>query len=169
MWSKLLIVISFFVTGLSYAQFGNEWINYDQQHYSFKIHQDGVYRITYETMMASGIPVGSISPDQIQLFGFESEKPIWVEGGEDGSIDPGDAMVFYAQKNMAWLDSLMYDSPDDIANKYYPLYNDTINYYLTWNDAGGNLRFEDETDTDYPSITPQPYFWRTTHKEGNSS
>lgn len=65
MWSKLLIVISFFVTGLSYAQFGNEWINYDQQHYSFKILQDGVYRITYETMMASGIPVGSISPDQI--------------------------------------------------------------------------------------------------------
>lgn len=98
MWSKLLIFISFFATGLSYAQFGNEWINYDQQHYSFKIHEDDVYRLTYETLVASGIPVGSISPDDLQIFGFEKEQPIWIEGGEDGTLDPGDALVLMLKK-----------------------------------------------------------------------
>lgn len=154
MWSKLLIFISFFATGLSYAQFGNEWINYDQQHYSFKIHEDGVYRLTYETLVASGIPVGSISPDDLQIFGFEKEQPIWIEGGEDGTLDPGDALVFYAQKNTVWLDSLLCDTPEDVANKYYPHYNDTIHYYLTWNAGGDHLRFEEETDIDYPTYTP---------------
>ena len=162
-----LIFISIFASLSGQAQFGNEWIDYDQPHYSFKIWEDGIYRISYETLIASGVPVGSIEPENYQLFGFEKEQPLWIEGGDDGSLDPGDFLVFYGQKNTSWLDSLMYDSPEDIGNKYYPLYNDTIHYYLSWNATAENVRYEQEVAVDFDSYTPRPYFWRTTYKEGH--
>jgi hypothetical protein len=34
-----------------------------------------------------------------------------VEGSGDGSFDAGDYIVFYAKKNTAWLDSMIYENP----------------------------------------------------------
>jgi hypothetical protein len=163
----LLVILAVLTGSLSFAQYGNEWIKYDQKYFAFKIPTDGVYKIDFTTLSSAGVPVSSINSANFQVFGFEKEQAIWVEDGGDGSIDPGDYILLYAQKNTTWLDSLLYDNPEDVANKYYPHYNDTINYFLTWNTGLDNARYIPETDIDFPSYTAQNYFLRKVFKEGH--
>ena len=166
---KLLLGLSLIYTCLGFSQYGNEWIDYSQKYYSFKIWQDGIYKLDYNLLVSAGVPVSTINPDNFQVFGFQKEQYIWVEGGGDGSFDVGDYIVLYAQKNTSWLDSLTYDNPDDVSNKYYPHYNDTINYYLTWNSVGANNRIEEETDVNFTAYSPIPYFLRTSFSAGSST
>jgi len=160
---KAVVVILFLCIGLkSQAQhFGNEWINYSQNYYSFKIYQDGIHKIDYTTLVNSGFPVGSVTSDNIQLFGFEKEQPIFIEDGGDNSIDNGDYILFYAKKNTSWLDSLLYENPSDISNPYFPHYNDTITYFLTWNAQSNNNRIIEETDINFTAYPENPYFLKT--------
>ena len=143
--SILFIVISFWGS----SQYGNEWIDYSQKYFSFKIAEDGIYKLDYNVLSLSGVPVGSISPDDFQIFGFEKEQAILVEDGGDGSFDFGDYILFYAQQNTTWLDSLIYDLPENVGNRYYPHYNDTITYFLTWNNFGNHSRIVEETDVNF--------------------
>jgi hypothetical protein len=101
---KLVLYIILLFPLLSKAQYGNEWIDYSQKYYSFKIWQDGVYKLDYSLLASAGVPVSTIDPDNFQIFGFDQEQYIWVEGSGDGSFDAGDYIVFYAKKNTAWLD-----------------------------------------------------------------
>ncbi|MBK9192488.1 MAG: hypothetical protein IPM77_13850 [Crocinitomicaceae bacterium] len=160
---RILTYCLFILPFISAAQYGNEWIDYNQKYYSFKIWQDGVYKLDYNTLVSAGVPVSSIDPGNFQIFGFDQEQYIWVEGSGDGSFDPSDYIVFYGKKNTTWLDSMIYDSPDDVSNKYYPHYNDTINYYLTWNSSTTNKRILEETDVSFGTYTPQNYFLRTVY------
>ena len=164
--NRILLVIGLLITSLSFSQFGNEWIDYSKKYYSFKVSADGVYRLDYSMLAASGVPVSSIAPDEFQIFGFEEEQQIWVEDGGDGSFDTGDYILFFGQRNNTWLDSMMYENPNQVANKYFPHYNDTINYYLTW-DSSPNARIQEETDVDFASYTIQPYFLKTNYSEGH--
>ncbi len=167
MWNRLLIIATLFCSTVGFSQYGNEWIDYSQQYFSFKIHKNGVYKLDYSQLQLAGVPVDFIAPDNFQIFGFEKQQEIWIEGGADGSFDPGDFIVFYGKKNTTWLDSLLFDDPDQVANKYYPLYNDTIHYYLSWNTTGVNARIDEEVDVDFASYTPVPYFLKTSYKEGH--
>lgn len=165
--NKLLLILTFFWCSISIGQYANDWIDYSQKYYSFKISQDGVYQIDHAAMTAAGIPVTTISPDNFQLFAFQSEQQILVEDGGDGSFDAGDYILFYGRKNTTWLDSLMYDSPEHVANKFYPHYNDTINYFLTWNSSVTNARIQEETDVSFGSYGVTPYFFKRNHIENH--
>jgi hypothetical protein len=165
---KLVLYIILLFPFLSNAQYGNEWIDYGQKYYSFKIWQDGVYKLDYSLLASAGVPVSTIDPDNFQIFGFDQEQYIWVEGSGDGSFDAGDYIVFYAKKNTSWLDSMIYDNPNDVSNKYYPHYNDTINYYLSWNGSTTNKRIQAESDVNFGAYTPANYFLRTVHEAGSS-
>ncbi len=160
--NKLLLILLCFISFKSFSQtFGNEWINYNQDYYSFKIWQDGIYKIDYTALNNAGVPVSSISPENFQIFGFEQEQQILLVDGNDGSFDVGDYILFYGQKNTTWLDSLLYDSPTNVTNKHYPLYNDTITYFLTWNSSVTNQRMVEETDVNFSAYTASPYFLKT--------
>lgn len=148
----LLLLLPFQLLAQS---FGNEWIQYDQTHYTFPVTEDGIYRLDYATLNSANIPMSSFQSENIQIFGKEREIPIHVEDGGDNSIDPGDYILFYAEGNDGWLDSLLYENPTDIGNPEYSLYNDTLLYFFTWNTSANNLRFAIETDVNfgnYPSI-----------------
>jgi hypothetical protein len=138
--------------------YGNEWINYNQQYFKFKVWQDGIYRLDYETLANNGVPMADFTAANIQLFGREKEIPIYVVDGGDNQLNPGDYILFYAQKNDGWIDSLLYQNPTDIANPKYSLYNDTIQYFFTWNGSSNNLRFSFENDVNFSSYTPAPYW-----------
>lgn len=137
--------------------FGNEWINYNQQYYSFPISQDGIYRIDYATLQSAGVPVGTFSPANIQLFGKEKEVPLFIVDGNDMSFDPGDYFIFFAERNDGWLDSSLYLNPSTIGNPGLSLYNDTLRYFFTWNNSTNNLRFTLESDVNFSGYTPTPY------------
>lgn len=156
----LLLTILLFTLFSGYSQtFGNEWINYSQQYYTFQIVQTGIHRINYDDLSAASIPLSTFSHDNIQIFGREREIPIWVETNGDGSFDSGDYILFHADKNDGWIDSSLYIDPDKIGNPGFNLFNDTILYFFTWNNSTSNLRFELETDTDFNTYTPIPYAW----------
>lgn len=163
----MLVILFTFNCAVGFSQYGNEWIDYNQQYFSFQVYKDGIYKLGYTQLSMAGVPVESIAAENFQVFGFEREQEIWVQDGGDGSFDPGDFIAFYGKKNNTWLDSLIYDNPDQVANKYYPLYNDTIHYYLTWNTSLTNARIQEEVDVDFGTYAPRPYFLRTTYKEGH--
>lgn len=165
---KLVLFLSVLFPIVLNAQYGNEWIDYSQKYYSFKVWKNGVYKLDYSLLLSAGVPVSTIDPDNFQVYGFDHEQPIWVEGGGDGSFDPGDYIVFYGKKNTSWLDSMIYDNADDVSNKYYPHYSDTINYYLSWNTTGGNQRITEETDVNFAGFTPADYFLRKVSYGGNN-
>jgi hypothetical protein len=127
--------------------FGNEWINYSQNYYKFPILSKGMYKISYSILQNAGIPISSLNPNQLQIFGKGKELPIYIEGDADGVFNTNDFIEFYAEGNDGWFDSLAYDLPQHIGNPYYSLFNDTAYYFLTWNNSNFNERMVVENDT----------------------
>ncbi|MCJ8291389.1 MAG: hypothetical protein HRT58_16405 [Crocinitomicaceae bacterium] len=155
----LLLLTSILIWSTSNAQtFGNEWIDYSQSYYQIKIVDDGVYRIDSAALADAGVPVGSISTEDFQLFGREKEVPLHIVDGGDSSLDGGDYILFFAQRNDSWMDSMLYLDPNTLGSPGMSLYNDTIQYFLTWNNSGSNLRYSVETDIDFASYTPATHF-----------
>lgn len=155
---KLLRIVVFLLFPVAaFSQYTNSWINYNQPYYKFPILQDGVYSITYDALVNSGIPVNTIDPRNIQLFGRGEELYIYVSGESDGSFDPGDYIEFYAQRNDGYFDVDAYDQPSSHGNPYYSLFNDTARYFLSWGNQQG-LRMSISTDTDISTVTPATYF-----------
>ncbi|MFB6257886.1 MAG: C25 family cysteine peptidase [Flavobacteriales bacterium] len=154
--------------GLDGQTYGNEWIEYGQQYYQFPIYRTGIHKIPYSTIQQTSFPV-SIDPKRFQVFGREKERYIHIEGGGDGSFDPGDHIEFYAEKNDGWLDSLIYQDPsssghpmdpDAITDPHYSLYNDTVHYYLTWNSSLNNRRMAVSSDSSTGSYPNADHVWR---------
>lgn len=155
----LLSAVLLLTTWFSFGQtFGNEWINYNQSYYKFKIAQTGIYRIDFALLDTAGIPLNNFSTKNMQVFGRQKEIPLYIVDGGDGVFNDGDYFLFYAEKNDGWLDSLVYIDSVSVGNPAYSLYNDTINYFFTWNNQTNNLRFtfESYNHNDYP--TPAPYW-----------
>lgn len=145
----LLFQLLFLIQGVYSQTYGNEWINYNQKYYQFKIINTGIHRISYDILSSAGVPLSSFQSANIQIFGREREVPIHIVDGGDNSIDPGDYLIFYAERNDGWLDSTLYQDPAGIGNPAYSLYNDTINYFFTWNSSTSNLRYTVESDINF--------------------
>ena len=114
----LLLIFIFSTNGYSQSN-GNEWIDYTQSYYRIKVVEDGIYRINKQVLVNAGIPVSGLNPKNFRIFGKEKELSIYVKGEIDGSFDENDFIEFVAQKNNGWLDSLMYNHPQDMLNPEY--------------------------------------------------
>ena len=112
---KNIYILLLFLPLIGLSQpFGNEWIDHSQQYYTFKIVQEGLYRIDQAALVAAGVPTGSFSSSEIQLFGREKELPIHISDGGDDTFDPGDYILFYAQANDGWIDSAIVPDPSKL-------------------------------------------------------
>ncbi len=168
--TNLLLLFCISLNSNSFSQvFGNEWIQYSQKYYAFKVHTSGIHKIDYSALQNANITPTSFSTQNIQIFGREQEIPLYIEDGGDLSFDPGDYLLFYAEKNDGWLDSTLYASASDVGNPKYSLYNDTIQYFFTWNTATNNKRFQLETDTDIAAYAPSNYILFERFQSNNSS
>tara|TARA_R110001592_G_scaffold88812_6_gene261435 strand:+ start:439 stop:5412 length:4974 start_codon:yes stop_codon:yes gene_type:complete len=144
--------------GLFAQPYYNNWINYSQQYYKFKIAKTGLFRIDAATLTSAGIPIASIDPRNIQIFGRGQEIPLYIEGENDGVFDATDFIEFYAQHNDGWFEEDFYGGASNHPNPYYSLINDTATYFITWNNSTINSRVILENDTNYLSFTPKDYF-----------
>jgi hypothetical protein len=149
--------------------YGNSWINYAQRYYAFKIWTTGVHRIDYSALVSSGIPVNSFSSANIQVFGREKEIPLFIQDGGDNQLNAGDYLLFYGQRNDGWLDTTLYATSADLGNPKYSLYNDTIEYFFTWNNSTTNLRFTIENDVNYSAYSPSNYLFFEKFQSFNSA
>jgi len=108
--------------------------------YKLAITSSGLHKITYRFLKEElGIAVDELDPSRIQLLGNSAgplpyytaaerqddlaELPISIRGGEDGSLDPGDFLLFYAEGPEAW----SYDAAQDRFRRPKNIY-DTRNY-----------------------------------------
>ena len=63
-----------------------------------------MYRLDYDLLLAAGVPVETIAPENYQVYGYEKEHQIWIEGADDGTFGPGDFIVFYGEKTQhGWI------------------------------------------------------------------
>lgn len=160
---KNLFAFLVFFTTISISEttkaqvYGNEWINYSQKYYAFKISQSGIHKLDHSTLVSAGVPISLFTSANVQIFGREEEIAIHIEDGGDNQINSGDFILFYAEKNDGWLDTSLYENPDDLGNPKYSLYNDSIEYFFTWNNQTNNKRFAIENDQAINNYTPSNY------------
>ncbi len=178
-----LTVLLLFITSFSFAQtYGNEWINFtgnntysSQQYYKIKVVKEGIYRISYNTLLASGAStILGQNPRKIQLFFQGAEQPIYIEGEGDGTFDASDFIEFYGKPNDGKLDQGLYINgttgnadPNAQLHPNYSLFTDTAVYFLTWRvDASMGLRVTQPNDTNFSTHTAFPYFFRQDIMQG---
>lgn len=116
--------------------------------YKVEVKQDGIYQITYANLINAGIPAAtldSLDPRTFHLTNQASEIAIRVEGEPDGIFNPGDAILFYGQKNQT-------------------KYTDTNVYWLSWGGANG-LRMEDLDSAPSGAGTIPVDFYTSQHVE----
>lgn len=127
-------LVSFFILSFSvlhsFAQYGNEWIQYDQEYYRIPVAREGLYRIAFQDLQTAGFPAAS-DPALLRLFHRGAEQAILVHGDADGVFGPGDYLEFYGMGNDGSLDSTLYETPGHQPHKLYNLYSDTTSYFLT--------------------------------------
>lgn len=153
---KYYFIICFsLLASFYYGQnFGNEWISYNQKYFYFPITKTGIHKLDYNLLNLAGVPLTSIKTENFQLFGRDKEQPLYIVDGGDSYLDSGDYILFFADKNDGWLDSTIYEDSTWIGNPAYSLFNDTINYFFSWNNSSNNLRFIESFDNDFSSYTP---------------
>ncbi len=117
--------------------------------YQFSISKSGVHKITYDQVSETGIDASSVKPSNLHVFGHGGHRyplrngekipkglpqnHIVVRGGNDGSFDEGDYILFYAQGPQKW----------KFQNKHYePVKNPYANsvYYYLVNDPSKSFK-----------------------------
>ena len=138
--------------------------------------ESGIYKIDYSTLISAGVPLSSLSSSNLQIYGKEKEIPLHIEDGGDETIENGDFILFYAERNDGWLDSTLYDNEEWIGNPKYSLYNDTLQYFLTWNSTSDNFRFIQESSVDFENYIADDFvveetfnFYSNSYNEGEKS
>lgn len=151
-------VLLSFCALLSVAQYGNEWINYDQTYFKFKTAKDGIYRLNYKALINAGMPLSTIDPRNIQIFHNGVEQFIWVEGEADGKFDSTDYIELFCTYNDGKLDVPLFRTPADQTHDKYSIYQDSTVYFVTWTKSVKAKRYTLNTDTDFSGMTPDPWF-----------
>jgi hypothetical protein len=112
-FSSLLIVASLTLTGI-YAQNKQTSVLASGQVYKISVPETGIYKIDYNFLSdINGFNVDNIDPRRIHLYGNMggpvpqsiqetrsddlADNSIYIEGEEDGSFDPQDYILFYAE------------------------------------------------------------------------
>lgn len=155
---SILTFFGLFLAWNASAQYGNEWVKFNQQYYKIPVGRDGLYRLTYTDLQNAGFPVGSSDPRRVQIFHRGVEQRIIVQGENDGVFNPGDYIEFYGKKNDGVSDAELYQPETRQPHQYYNLYSDTTVYFLTVNPlAVLGLRMENSTEINVTNIPAEVY------------
>lgn len=117
--------------------------------YKIAVISEGVYKMDYSYLQSMGIDLAGVDPRSIKIYSLGggmlsqvagsraiddlAEMPILVSGEGDGSMDPGDMVMFYGASphKWQWVPS---------RNRWFHhtnIYSDTTFYYLTHGGASG--------------------------------
>ncbi len=166
MWSQFVsLMILFSIPMLCYGQisptlYGDEWINEDQTYYKFQVAEEGIYRLTAQTLAAAGIDIAEIDVDRFQLYTLGEEVPLRITSSDN--LGDADYIEFYAEANDGSVDALLYaDADGDQLNPFISLYSDKRPYYLTWtlHESTGKRYSEKSNGLNGNGLPPkEPYY-----------
>jgi hypothetical protein len=132
--------------------------------------ETGLHRIDRAVLEKLGIPVNTIDPRNLALYGYSGgpvpqlnstprpddlpQLPIRVDGEADGRFDSGDAIVFYAQGS----DSVRYNERLQRLRHVQNVYSDTSYYYIRLNDLKPKrIATQTPNPSGQPILTPSFY------------
>uniref|UniRef100_A0A832DH05 Gingipain domain-containing protein n=1 Tax=Ignavibacterium album TaxID=591197 RepID=A0A832DH05_9BACT len=124
------------------------WYNPTLNYFKIFFREKGLYRITFEELVNSGVPIsGGVETSKLTLFGQGEIVPIDVVDGGDGIFDAGDYFQFVGYPAPA--------SPFSSLN----IYNISNVYWFTYENLvdTGKYRIVDGL----PRYVPQPNFFFT--------
>ena len=156
----LVALISVF-TFSSYAQYGNDWINYNQQHLKVKISEEGVYRIDQGTFTSLGAKLISLNPKNIKVYRHGEEQYVYVKGEADNSFDATDYIEFYATGNDGKLDTRLFGSAEAQGHNRLSLYENEAVYFITWGAAASSKHITDYYDGNYAGKAADDFYMHT--------
>lgn len=161
---KNLLLILFSVLFFSaYTQpYENSWINYSQEYYKIKVWQNGINRISQQTLVFSGFSTFGIDPRKIQLYHNGVEQYIYIQGESDGVFDATDFIEFYGQPNDGSFDQKLYEDTNWHPTPNYSLFTDTSVYFLTYSTTTNGKRLTVQSNNNFSSFSPSSYFMRCT-------
>jgi Peptidase family C25 len=126
----------------STANFATNSVLSSGRWYKFAIVNDGVYKIDRAFLTSLGMN-GTVNPANIRIYGNGGgalpavnstpriddleEIAIEVNGGNDGSFDASDYLLFYGKGQLRW----NYNSTAGIFNHVVNQYSDTTYYFIT--------------------------------------
>lgn len=120
--------------------------------YKLEIKESGIYKLDYDFLKnALGIDIEAISPNELKIFGNPGgkiperiednriddlqEKSVKLVGTQDGSFDPGDYLLFYAEESGLWSFNESSGKYDYQINPY-----DQANYCFLKISSGNGMR-----------------------------
>ena len=115
----------------------------------FEASEEGIYRIDYNFLSSAGFNPDQINPSTLKIYnngGKELsenisdprpidlvENAITVVDGGDGSLNPGDYILFYGRGANFW----DFDSTSNEIKRFHHTYSDHNYYWLTYGGADG--------------------------------
>ena len=148
---SLLFTCNYSTAQMTNGMFGNEWINYSQTYYKFKISEDGIYRLPISHLELSGVDASKLTETNIQIFHNGLEIPLYIKKYND-SIE---YVEFYGKKNRSTLDKELYNS--EHFNPEYSLITDSSSYFLTWDNNIQGKRYQN-TQTNLTNLPQKESF-----------
>ncbi len=147
---------------LSYSQSSpHTWVDYSKTYYKLSVAKDGVYRITYEALVNSGLP---LDPQQLKMYARGQEVPIHISSSS--TLQAGDYIEFYGEKLDGFFDQQFYDNPKDQLNPNICLFSDSTSYYLTADPSGSTpLRYETITNDIANAPPKETHFIHHNHSD----
>jgi hypothetical protein len=156
---KYLIILFIFCSAGNILQaqlYNNEWINYSNTYYKFKIGYTGLYRINAGALPAA---LSSVSAEQFQLWRNGQQVAIYTSVPSGPLPSTTGYIEFWGLQNDGKPDNALYKNPANQLDNAYSLETDTAAYYLTVNTASPNLRITDAANNVAGNTLPaQPYF-----------
>lgn len=151
------LILVLFIGNQAISQtFGNEWINFGQKYTKIKISEEGLYKITYDDVVAKNLQTGTVDPNKLQIFNKGVQIPLYITGTSDGVFNQGDIIYFYGKKNDASLDKVLYNNQNDLPNEDINLFTDDNFYFLTYHTTQNGLRYTISNETN-SGLTSEPF------------
>ncbi len=160
---KFLTICLLFIAGhLTAQQYNNEWINFNQTYYKFKVVTTGLYRINQPVLAAAGL--GSAQVQFLQLWRNGQEVPFYSNVAS-GPLTASDYIEFWGEGNDGKPDKPLYRDPAFQHSDKISLSTDTVAYFLTVRSVVNNNRITQiPNNTAANSLPAETSFW---HKEGS--
>src|SRR3954468_4103549 len=155
----LTILLLMFATHLMGQQYNNEWINFNQTYYKFKVGSTGLYRLTQPVLAGAGLSTAPVQ--NLQLWRNGQQVPFYSTVAS-GPLGAADYLEFWAEANDGKPDKPLYRDPAYQHTDKYSLETDTAVFFLTLaSTLNNNIITQGVNNVTANTLPVEPYFWHT--------
>jgi len=139
--------------------FNNEWINFNQTYYKFKVGATGLYRIPQSTF--AGTQLATSPVQNIELW-RNGKRVQFYSTASSGVLGASDYLEFWGEANDGQPDKAMYRDPSFQHTDKISLISDTASYFITFNPSATSPPVAEIPNNVAGNTLPvEPYFMYT--------